>query len=278
MSRYTTETRTVDDVGIELVRGGSGKQLLFLHTVDGVNPEDPFLSLLAEHFEVTAPWHPGFGRSELPPEFSTVGDLAFFYLQLIDELGLQDAILVGTSFGGWLAAEIAIRSGSAFSHAVLLDPLGIKVGNREDRDIADVFAHSQDELTRLAYFDSARRVRDYSAMTDEQRLATARSREAYAFFGWRPYMHNPSLRRWLRRIRIPTLVAWGRHDGIVDLAYGRAFAAEIPHSEFRVIDEASHYPHIEQPELAVNAIADFANTAEPPRRVGSMAVPAPTNS
>lgn len=257
MSQYTSERRVVDGVSVEIVRGGAGRPLLFLHTVDGVNPDSEFLSGLADRFAVVAPWHPGFGPSELPREFRTVGDLAYFYLQLADELELHDAVLVGTSFGGWLAAEIAIRSSSAFSHTVLLDPLGIKVGGREDRDIADMFAISQDELTRLAYFDSGRRARDYSTMTDEQRLGIARSREAYTYFGWRPYMHDPSLRRWLRRITIPTLVLWGSHDGIVTPAYGQAFAAEIPGAEFGVVEQAGHYPHVEQPARVLAEIDRF---------------------
>jgi pimeloyl-ACP methyl ester carboxylesterase len=262
MTGYTTERRSIDGVVIDLVRGGSGKQLLFLHSVDGVRTDTSFLERLAERFQVIAPWHPGFGHSELPADFRTVGDLAFFYLQLIDELAIDDAVLVGTSFGGWLAAEIAIRSCRAFSHAVLLDPLGIKAGGRESRDIADVFACSQDDLTRLAYFDPANRARDYSAMSDDELLSIARSREAYAYFGWRPYMHDPSLRRWLRRIHIPTLVMWGSHDGIVGKDYGRAFAAEIPDTEFVLVDEAGHYPHLERPRLVVDLLVDFvARTA-----------------
>lgn len=257
MAEYHNDRAVIDGVSVELYRGGAGQPILFLHTVDGIPITAPFLAGLAERHEVIAPWHPGFGRSELPTEFRTIGDLAYFYLQLIDELDIRDAILIGTSFGGWLAAEIAVRSTAAFSSAVLLDPLGIKVGGREDRDIADMFAVSQDELTRLAYFDPSRRRRDYSAMSDEERLAIARSREAYAYFGWRPYMHNPGLRRWLRRVKIPTLVLWGSHDGIVSPAYGQAFAAELPDAQFVVVDQAGHYPHVEQPTQVLAHIDRF---------------------
>lgn len=255
----STTTELVDGVRVDVVRAGAGKTLLFLHSVDGVNPGAPWFAELAESFEVVAPWHPGFGHSEWPREFRSIGDLAFFYLELTRELQLADAVLVGTSFGGWLAAEIAIRSSDAFSHIVLVDPLGIKVGGREDRDIADLFAISQEEITRLAYHDPSRRTRDYSTMTDDELLAIARSREAYTYFGWRPYMHNPSLRRWLRRIRVPTLVVWGASDGIVTPAYGEAFAAEIPGARFALIEEAGHYPHVEQPDAFVSVVRDFVN-------------------
>lgn len=253
----TSQTQSIDGVSVDIVRAGSGRQLLFLHSVDGVQPQAPWFTALASQFEVIAPWHPGFGHSELPHEFQRIDDLAYFYLELIDQLDLSEVVLFGSSFGGWLAAEIAVRSTESLSHLVLADPLGIKVGDRESRDIADVFAVSQDELTALAYHDPSRRTRDYSTMTDAERLGIARSRESYTYFGWRPYMHDPGLRRWLRRIRIPTLVLWGESDGIVSPEYGRAFSAEIPNARFELIPEAGHYPHVEQPERFVQAVSRF---------------------
>jgi pimeloyl-ACP methyl ester carboxylesterase len=255
------ESVVVDGVTVELARSGSGPTLLFLHSVDGIDPSARWFELLAERFDVIAPWHPGFGHSELPSEFRTVGDLAFFYLELIRELEIRDAVLVGASFGGWLAAEIAVRSTAAFSHLVLADPLGIKVGSRKERDIADVFAMSQAEMTARAYHDASRRTRDYSTMSDRDLLGIARSREAYTYFGWSPYMHNPTLKRWLRRIRVPTLVACGASDGIVAPDYGRAFAVEIPGARFELIDEAGHYPHIEQPDRFVELVLEHVAPA-----------------
>ena len=257
---------------VEIVRAGAGRPLLYLHSVDGIDPHAPWFAQLAADFELIAPWHPGFGHSQWPPEFRSVGDLAFFYLQLIEHLRISDAVLVGSSFGGWLTAEIAIRSTAPFSHLVLIDPLGIKVGGREDRDIADMFAVSQAELTRLAYHDPDRRRRDYSTMSDSELLAIARSREAYTYFGWKPYMHNPSLRRWLRRIDIPTLVLWGESDGIVTRDYGRAYAAEFPDARFELIGAAGHYPHVEQPERVAAIVREFTGSnggAGASDRVGS---------
>lgn len=254
---------TVDDVAIDVVRAGAGKTLLYLHSVDGIDPRLAWFAELSRSFEVVAPWHPGFGASELPGEFRDVGDLAYFYLEVIRELEIADAILMGSSFGGWLAAEIAVRCHDAFSHLVLIDALGVKIGGREDRDIADMFAISQEELTQRAYHSPQARRRDYSAMTDAERLAIARSREAYTYFGWKPYMHNPSLRRWLRRIRIPTLVIWGASDGIVSADYGGRYAAEIPGARFEVVSQAGHYPHVERPDEVVALVREFASPSVP---------------
>jgi len=167
--------------------------------------------------------------------------------------------LMGVSFGGWLAAEIAIRSTAAFSHVVLVDPVGIKIGDRESRDITDVFALTHEEFLACAYHDPTGRTPDYASMSDAELLGLARSRESFTYFGWRPYMHDPSLRRWLRRIRIPTLVAWGASDRIVTPEYGAQYAAAIPDARFEVIEAAGHYPHIEAPDRLVELLVEHTS-------------------
>jgi len=177
----------------------------------------------------------------------------------MDQLDIRDATVLGASFGGWVAAEVAVRSTQRIARLVLVDPLGIKVGDRESRDIADMYAMSQAELTAHAYHDPSRRTRDYSTMSDRDLLGIARSRESYTYFGWRRYMHDPSLRGWLQRIRVPTLVAWGASDRIVTPDYGRAYAAEIPGARFELIEQAGHYPHVEQPDRFVELVLAFAD-------------------
>ena len=262
----TPQFVTVDGVKTEIARAGQGKTLLLLHAVDGVKPASPYFQLLAQSFDVVAPSHPGFGHSEWPREFRTVEDLVYFHMTLADQLAISDAVLVGCSFGGWLAAEIAVRATKRFSHLVLTDAYGIKIGDRDSRDIADLYAISQEDMNRIAFHDPAKRKRDYSTMAEEDLVAIARSREAFAYFGWKPYLHNPSLRRWLRRIDIPTLVMWGESDGIVTPDYGRAYAAEIPGARFALVKEAGHYPHIEQPETFARNIVEFAGAAAAPQR------------
>ena len=193
-------------------------------------------------------------------------------MTLVEALGIHDAVLAGSSFGGWLAAEIAVRSTQHFSHLVLVDAYGIKVGGREDRDIADLYAISQEEISRLAFHDPARHVRDYSSLSDEDLVAIARSREAFTYFGWKPYMHNPGLARWLRRIHIPTLVLWGESDGIVKPDYGRAYAGHIPGAEFHLVSEAGHYPHIEQPKATIDRIVSFVSTSHTQSDQASLAL------
>ena len=74
-----------------------------------------------------------------------------------------------------------------------------------------------------------------TALPETELAGIARGREAFARFGWKPYMHNPRLKRWLHRIDIPTLLLWGERDGIVSTAYGEAWRAAIPGARMEII-------------------------------------------
>jgi len=254
----SASSSVIGGVRLEMIERGGGRPLLFLHPGIGIDPAAPVLDRLAAGAWVLAPSHPGFGRSELPAAMTTVDDLAYFYLDVIEALDLRDAILVGVSFGGWIAAEIAVKSTARFSHLVLADALGIKVGDRETRDIADIFAMTEPQLRERAYFDPVSAKRDFTALPEAELITIARNREATARFGWSPYMHDPKLKGRLHRIGIPSLMLWGASDGIAAPDYGRAYAASIPGARFELIERAGHFPHLEQPDRFAALVLAFA--------------------
>ncbi len=258
MSGDGVTERVIAGVKIELVERGRGRPLLFLHPGIGLDPAAPVLDRLAAGARVIAPSHPGFGRSELPRGFTTVDDLAYFYLDLMEAMALHDAVVVGVSFGGWIAAEIAVKTTERMSHLVLADALGIKVGDRETRDIADMFAMTEPQFNERAYADPAAAKREYAAMPEADVLSVARNRESLARFGWSPYMHDPKLKGRLHRIGVPTLVLWGESDRIAAPDYGRAYAAAMPGARFETIARAGHFPHLEQPDAFARRILAFA--------------------
>jgi pimeloyl-ACP methyl ester carboxylesterase len=248
----------VGGISLETEVAGSGPPLLFLHGGDYVAQNRPFLDRLAVRFRIVAPRHPGFGATPRPAWFRSVNDIAYLYLDLLERLDLEEVLLAGSSFGGWIALEMAVRSGARLGRLVLIDALGVKFGGREERDIADIYALPADEVLRRTFVDPARVVPDYAALDDAAALAIARDREATALYGWKPYMHDPALAHWLHRITRPALVLWGGQDGIVTPAYGEKLAAALPHSRFERIAGAAHYPQIEQPESVAQAIERFA--------------------
>jgi pimeloyl-ACP methyl ester carboxylesterase len=187
-----------------------------------------------------------------------VDDLAYFYLDLMDALDLRDTLVIGVSLGAWIAAAIAVKSTARMARLVLGNPVGIKVGDRETRDILDIFAMLEGEFLEKAFADPTVGQRDYRAMTDDEVMVVARNREAAALYAWSPYMHDPKLKGRLHRIRIPTLVLWGAADRLVAEAYGRAFAAAVPGAKFETIAGAGHFPHIEQPKAFAGRALAFS--------------------
>jgi pimeloyl-ACP methyl ester carboxylesterase len=247
--RDATQVIEISGVAVEVVTIGEGRELLFLHGAEGlVSTSARHLLELARNFRVIAPLHPGFGFQPRPDELREVSDLAYLYLDLAEHLELDHAVLVGASFGGWIAAEMLVRNARAFGHLALSAPLGIKVRGREDRDIADFFAMTEDEFCEIAYADPTKGRKDLSKLDDDELARHFRSRETLAYFGWRPYMHNPQLRRWLHRIVLPTLIAAGAQDRFVFDGYHEAYQASLPRSTLSIIDRAGHFPHVEQPE------------------------------
>lgn len=248
---------TIAGVDLEIEQRGSGRPLLLLHGGEGLGPERAWLDGLARTHRVIAPCHPGFGRSALPDWVGTVDDLAYLYLDLADKLKLTDATLVGASFGGWIAAEMMVRSTARFSRLVLAAPLGIKVGGRDDRDIADMHAMTREEFLAHTYADPRVGHLDPAKLSDMELAAIVRGREAFALFGWKPYMHNPRLKHWLHRIDRPTLLLWGDKDRIVKPAYGEGWKSEIKGARLEIIKGCGHFPLWERPEDAIRQIQAF---------------------
>jgi pimeloyl-ACP methyl ester carboxylesterase len=249
----------IADVALELEDRGEGRPLLFLHPGEGLQPQRPWLDQLARRYRVIAPHHPGWGNSALPAWCGSVDDLAYLYLDLAAALELSDAVLVGSCFGGWIAAEMAVRDTRRFGRLVLVDALGVKHGGVTDRDIADMHAIPRERFIEQAWADPAKAAVDYTQMPESELAAIVRGQQAFARFGWKPYMHNPRLKRWLHRIDIPTTLLWGEQDRIVTPEYGEGFRAAIPGARMRVIPNAGHFPHWEQPEAFADAVAQSAN-------------------
>jgi len=244
-------------IELEVLRRGAGRPLLMLHGFDTIDPAASFLELLSRHAEIVAPSAPGFGNSPRSKDFDTVYDLVHLYLALLEKLPGDGASLLGFSFGGWLAAEIAALCTHRIDRLILVDPLGIKVSSRETPDIVDIFNRSPDEVRRKSWHDPDRFAPNYDAMSDEALVVHARNREALCLYAWQPYMYNPQLPRWLGRIDVPTLVLWGESDRVVTPDYGRAYARLIPNALFAPIARAGHHPELEQPQAFVERVARF---------------------
>lgn len=256
-SKLSLKELSVAGARVKVLEGGQGPDLLFLHGAEGPDTYSAgYLEELAKHYRVIAPWHPGFGHSERPNGFTKIDDLAYFYLDFAGHYRLDRAVLAGSSFGGWIALEVAVRDAARFSHLVLSGPLGFKAGDRETRDIFDLYLVGPADWPQYFLADKSL-LPDYPKRSADELMGIARSREAMTLYGWQPYMHNPVLMRWLHRIKTPTLFVWGEKDQMTSVDYGRAYAARIAGSRFEVLPGAGHLAHIEQPVKFRDLVLDF---------------------
>ena len=255
------QTRQVSVTGtnIEVWEGGAGRPLLLLHPGDGFDAQAPYVAALASRYRVIAPSCPGFGRSELPKYMRSVDDLSYFYLDLIDALKLHQMIVVGISFGGWLAAEIAVKNTARIAALCLVDTLGAKFSDPMTRDITDLLSWPQHEQAQWIYHDEKLRKPTYAHLSDETALMFARNHESFGLFGWAPTLHSRHMQHRLHRIDVPTQLIWGAQDRVVTVEYGRKWQQAIAGAQMVVIDNAGHYPQIEQPDQFVAALERFVN-------------------
>jgi len=251
------ETADVRGLPVEIHKAGSGPPLLYLHAEQYREQARPHLDALAKTWTVIAPWHPGYSGTAPVGDLRWVDDLAYLYLDLLDMLKLEDVLLVGASLGGWIALEMCVRNHARLSKLVLVSSVGVKFGGREERDFADLFYLPDDQAFPLLFADPKRHAPRYAEMSADQLEQVARERHMLAHYGWRPYLHNPALKRWLHRVDLPTLVLWGESDGFARPSYGQRLASALPSAELNLIPGAGHYPEIEQSEATIRAIDAF---------------------
>lgn len=254
------QTLEVDGVKLEYFIKGDGPPLLYLHGMDGVEGSAALIDLLAQKFKIYAPSHPGFGASDLPRHFSTVDDLSYFYLDLMEQLGLTDVTLVGFSFGGWLAAEMLIKDGSRISNAILGAPLGLPTANKREQIVIDIFMLDRNDAETQLQFTPPT-LTDASDLSEQELGRRARNAEAVTLYGWSPYLYNPKLQQRLHRIKVPTLVLWGEEDRITPTTYANEFVARISNANLETIPSCGHRINTDSPEAAAERIATFKNAA-----------------
>lgn len=258
MTTHKEETIKVRGRNTRLYRGGEGPPLLFLH--------DPFCpawlplheKLAAQH-EVLVPIHPGFAGSEDHFEqCEEMEDLGFHYLDFCKVCGLDRPALAGASFGGWIAAEWAMRHSDSLSKLILIDALGLRVREAPAPDILSL----DPAASRQAIFADPSSALALEVIPDtpkpEEVVSVLLARQTLARFGWQ-FPDNPRLLRYLYRIEVPTLILWGERDGFVSAAHGRAYHEGIANSELVVVPDSGHLPHVENPEVCAPTMLRFLN-------------------
>jgi pimeloyl-ACP methyl ester carboxylesterase len=253
---FTQESVDVRGTRVTLKRGGSGRKLLYLHGANGAGSVRPFMEMLAQDYEVLVPEHPGFGGSDEPEWLDNIHDLAYFYLDFLEQLNLREVHLVGSSLGGWLALEVAIRDQSRLKTLSVVGPLGIYVPNVKR---GDLFLWSPEEKVRNLFCDQKLADRMLSQPSTPEMVETeVKNLHSVARLAWEPRMFDPHLSKWLHRIRIPAQILWGDHDKVLPPAYAAQFQKLIPGARVDIVKQCGHLPHTEKPEEFARLVKDFS--------------------
>lgn len=261
MAGHTATTVDVNGCKTHVRRGGKGAPVVFLHGAGGVSAWAPFMDRLSDRFDLIVPDHPGFGRSDTPDWLDDVQDLAFFYLDFLEAMDLTGVHLVGSAIGGWIAADLAVRNTGRLKSLTLVAAAGIHVKGAPK---GDPFMWSEEEHIRNLFHDPK---------LAEARLAAPRSEEdhdialknefTFARVAWEPRLYSRHLRKWLHRVKLPTLIVWGENDRLLPPVYAGEFQALIPGSKVEIFPACGHLPHVEQADRFVTTFTRFAEEARP---------------
>lgn len=252
---------TIAGCRTRIQRAGKGTPVIFLHGAGGAQNWLPFMDRLSDQYDLIVPEHPGFGGSDTPEWLDNIGDLALFYLDFIAALGLDKAHLVGTSLGGWVAAELAVRNTTSVRSLTLVAPAGLRV---KGVPMADVFMLSPEDTQKHLFFDPALAQAALARpVTDADIDIAMKNRLALAKLAWEPRLFNPHLRKWMHRIDRPTLVLWGREDRIIPSRYAEEFAGLIKGARVEIFDQCGHVPQVEKQDAFVQSLTRFLGEVRP---------------
>jgi pimeloyl-ACP methyl ester carboxylesterase len=240
---------------IRVLEGGEGEPLLYLHGAAGL-VWDPFLEALAGHYRVLAPEHPGSGSSSGLEYVHDLWDLVLYYDELLDVLDVPVTRVVGHSFGGMVAAELAANSPERVRTLVLIAPLGFW---RDDHPIPELTTIPPDQMAELVLSDPdgplAALLTSPPHDDPEALYRAALTIASINQFIWP--LPDKGLGRRLYRVKAPTLVVWGRDDHLVHPEYADDFAAGLRDGHVELIDRAGHLPQLEQAGEVVPLVIDF---------------------
>jgi pimeloyl-ACP methyl ester carboxylesterase len=236
---------------IKYVDVGSGPVVVLLHGLGGNSSNWAFnISALSAKYRVIAPDQIGFGRSDKPLINYRVGTYADFLDKLLDGLNVERATLVGNSMGGWIAALYAVKYPKRVERLVLVDAAGFAPPKELDLSTLSGLNPSTREQVRnlmgLVFFNPLFKT---DAAVDATLAARISAGDGYTIQSLVEsiYRNEDMLDGKLAAVKQPTLIIWGRNDGLTPLAReGEKYKREMPSAQFVVFEQCGHVPQVER--------------------------------
>jgi pimeloyl-ACP methyl ester carboxylesterase len=255
---------------IDVAEIGSGTPLVYLHGFADVHAAStgflPFHHELARSFRLIAPAAPACAGSEEDESIENIDDIAFRYIELLDELELDRVNLAGACFGGWIAAELAVRHPERIQRLALIGASGLFIPGKP---IGDLFWEVQSEnmtdyrgLRRLLFSKqdsepAKNLIPDGRAALDVE-LSRYKAMRFCSRVGFSPpYFHNRKLEQRLARYKGPALIVWGEEDRMVPIEHARAYQAGLSGAKLSLLAGCGHSPQVEKPKETADLLKAF---------------------
>src|SRR3954454_22144766 len=274
--RLEIEGREVNDCEL-----GEGPAILFIHGL-GASWQSWLEQMpeFAEDHRVVAMDLPGFGYSEMPAQDISIESYARWTAKLMDALGIESAAVVGNSMGGFVSAELAIRSPARVQRLVFVSAAIFWQERRRAQPLVQL-ARLSDALVARALL----RVTDDIATRRRLRLAALASagfryphlisrelahemvRSARRTGGFLPALEalaDYPVEEELPKIGCPTLIVWGAHDQLVKVADAERLEELIPDARRAVVERTGRVAMLERPERFNRLLREFLAEAPSP--------------
>ncbi|HYJ01303.1 MAG TPA: alpha/beta hydrolase [Nitrososphaeraceae archaeon] len=243
----------------DIVNNSSNRPaILFLHGLGGSAERwTKIIPSLSSKYRLIIPDIIGFGYSEKPHVEYTVDFFINFIKKFLNILNISDVIIIGSSFGGLLALEYAMKYNDTVKKLILVSPAGMM------RYVTPTLKHY---ISAALYPTYENVLRAYKEMVYDSTIANDVSildfinrmnlqNSKYAFMSTlMGFNDHPNLNDRLK-IDIPTLIIWGRYDKLIPVRYAKKF--KIPNSRIVIIDHCGHYPHLEKIEIFTKTLTKF---------------------
>ncbi len=222
---------------------------------------------LSDLYRVITPDLRGHGESPAPEGTYAMADLAGDVIALLDSLGIQKAVFLGHSMGGYvtlaawkLAAKRFLALGLIASHAAA----DTEEGKQGRFQMAEKVAAQGSQVAADAMLPKlfAPRLSASDPVIDQVRQFILKTPVAGIIGSLQGMAARSDSTAILPNINVPALVLTGEHDQIIPLAKTEATAAAIPRSTLAIIEQAGHMPMLERPEATTTALRKFLSTVD----------------
>jgi pimeloyl-ACP methyl ester carboxylesterase len=224
------------------------------------NPMASNIAALAAQFHVFAPDQVGFGKSDKPLLKYRVGTYADFLDKFMSELKIEKASLIGNSMGGWVAGLTAIKYPNRVEKLVLADAAGIIPANVNTDAIYQLNNSTRDEIrANLKLIFANPLLQNNEALVDQFMTARVAANDGYTINSLIESIKRKEdfLNDRLSEIKKPTLIIWGKQDGLLPVSDASVFNKGIAGSQLVIFDNCGHVPQFEKAAEFNKAVLDF---------------------